>query len=101
MNTILIRDTLNTMSRGELRAVARKLGVKTGKDKAHTVANLVTAFDTQKARFTLQFTIRPNDNPEARYVAGIFSRKLRTHKPDKTVIAIASEDVEMPAVALP
>lgn len=92
MNIKLINDTLNTMTRGELRAVARKLGVQTGKDKAHTLANLVTAIDTKKARFTLQFTIRPNTDPEARFVPGIFSRKLRTHKADKTLIAIESED---------
>jgi hypothetical protein len=78
--------TLNEMTRSDLAAVATKLGVKVGKSKENTVANLTKAIEAGKARFTVQFTIRTNDDPKATLAPAIFSMKLRTHKDNKVVV---------------
>jgi hypothetical protein len=87
MNANQISNTLNEMSRTDLAAVAAKLGVKVGKSKANTVANVTKAIQDGKARFTVQFTIRDNSNPEATFASALFSMKLRTHKPNKVLVA--------------
>lgn len=86
MNKTLITLTLNSMSRDELRAVAQRLNVPRGKDKNNTIANLVNAIEQKTARFTLQFTIRPNTDPNARFSPAIYCKKLRTHKTDKVIV---------------
>lgn len=87
MNKTLISLTLNSMSRNELRLVAKRLNIPRGKDKNNTISNLVNAFEQKTARFTLQFTIRRNPDPTARYAIyskiyskryAIYSKKLRT-----------------------
>jgi len=80
-----IIDALSAMSRDELRAVALNLNVARGKNKNDTIDNLVAAFRSGVGRFTLQFTIRETGIPGA-YPPAMFSRKLRTHKPDKTMV---------------
>lgn len=92
----LIVDTLNSMTRDELRAVATKLGVKCGKAKNNTVGNLMIAFANVQAQFTIQFTVRSNPtNPDVDTVGNvIYSKKLRTHKPDKIMTPIVAEPAE-------
>ena len=89
MKTQQITDTLNTMSRDELRAVASKLGVKPGKDKANTVQNLTSAIEAGNARFTIEFTIREKGTAGSSYANSVYRKKLRTHKPDKVLFAPA------------
>lgn len=86
MNTAIIAQTLATMSRNQLRATARRLGVKTGHDKADTIANIESAIANNTARFTVQFTLRSNSDPTAKYAPAVFSAKLRTHKPNKVLV---------------
>lgn len=86
MNGNLINQTLGSMSRSQLRNTARRLGVRTGHDKADTIANIRTAIENNDARFTVQFTIRPNTDRTARYMPAVFSAKLRTHKPNKVLV---------------
>lgn len=87
MNPAIISNTLHSMTRDQLRATARKLGVSVGHDKTDTVGNIANAISNNSARFTVQFTIRPNTDPAAKYAPAVFSKKLRTHKPDKVVVA--------------
>lgn len=96
MKPSLIIDTLNSMTREELCAVATKLGVPRGKGKNNTVGNLVTAFGNGQAQFTIQFTVRSNPtNPDVNTVGNaIYSKKLRTHKPDKIMIPIVAATVQ-------
>lgn len=89
MNPDQIVNSLNTMTRDELRAVATKLNVPRGKDKINTVANLSTAIAAGAARFTLEFTIREKGIADSTYANAIFKKKLRTHKPDKVVLPIS------------
>lgn len=89
MNTQIILGTLGTMTRSQLRATARQLGCRTGRNTPDTIANIRSAIETNKARFTVQFTIRPNTNPTARTAPAIFVKKLRTHKPNKVLFAPA------------
>lgn len=88
MKTNQITDCLNTMNRPELAAVAKSLHVPVGKSRSNTVSNLTAAIVEKKARFTVQFTIRSNANPNDRFVPSLFSKKLRTHKSDKVVWGI-------------
>lgn len=90
MKPSLIIDTLATMKRSELRNVARRLNVRTGRDKADTIANLSTAIANQTARFTIDFTLRENPDPSARFSKAIFRKKIRTHKPDKVLLPASS-----------
>jgi len=85
MKANLITDSLNTMTRDELRAVAIHLNVPRGKEKNNTVSNLAAAIHAKKVRFSLQFTLRPNTDPTATTAPTVYSKKLRTHKPDKIV----------------
>jgi hypothetical protein len=94
----LITNCLNSMTREELRAVAKELNIKSGKDKNTTIANLVTAFGNLESQFTIQFTIRKNpENPEWNTVGNaIYSKKLRTHKHDRIMLPILQES-QVPA----
>lgn len=87
MNGNLINTTLGSMSRSQLRNTARRLGLRTGRNKADSLRNIRNAIETNSARFTVQFTIRPNTDPNARYSPAVFSKKLRTHKADKVLIS--------------
>lgn len=86
MQTLTIVNTIGTMTRSELRAVATQLNVPRGRNRSDTVKNLAKAILDGKARFTIQFTLRSNEQPDVRFAPTIFSKKLRTHKPDKVIV---------------
>lgn len=87
MNGNLINTTLGSMSRSQLRNTARRLGLRTGRNKTDSLRNIRNAIETNSARFTVQFTIRPNTDPNSRYAPAVFSKKLRTHKADKVLVS--------------
>jgi len=89
MKPSLIIDTLNSMTRHELRAVATKLNVPRGKEKVNTVANILTAISNKDARFTVDFSIKEKGIPASNYAPTIYRKKLRTHKPDKVLWAVS------------
>lgn len=86
MKPSLIIDTLSTMTRGELRNVARRLNVPTGRNKIDSIINISSAIRNKTARFTIDFTIRDNPIPTATYANVIFRKKIRTHKADKVIL---------------
>ena len=58
-NRILVVAALSLISRDDLRATAKSLGLPTGKNKENTVATLADAITESKvARCTVDFTIR-------------------------------------------
>jgi hypothetical protein len=78
MNRNLVIASLNEMSREELTATAKRLGLKIGKSKANTVTNVADAICGVKgARCTVEFTIRKG---ESAAVSGevIFASKFRS-----------------------
>mgnify|MGYP001569969250 CR=1 FL=1 len=86
----IINDTLATMSREHLTATAKALGLPVGKSKGNTVTNITKAINDKTARFTVEFTIRSNANPDATvYPPAIYRAKLRTSKPNKVLVAPA------------
>ena len=89
MNPVQIVESLNTMTRAQLRATARKLNIRTGRNKSDSVANIVTAIATQNARFTVEFTIREAGVAGSSYAPAVFQKKLRTHKPDKITVPVS------------
>lgn len=84
-NNKIITSLLNTMSRQDLSATAKELGIPCGKSKANTVANIQSAIGKNTVRSTIQFTLRPNTDPTATVAPTTFSVKYRTHKADKLV----------------
>jgi hypothetical protein len=83
----MITQTLDNLTRDEARAIATKLGVPRGRNRADTIKNLVAAVETKKARLSVTVTIRSNPHPEASYAPALFSKKFRTHKPNKVLVA--------------
>jgi hypothetical protein len=84
MKTTTVQDLLSGMTRDELRDVATQLNVPRGKEKHHTLANLVSAVSEGKARLSAVVSIqsqRTDDLPPQT----VAIRKVRTHKPDKTI----------------
>ena len=90
MNPVQITASLNTMTRAQLRAVARKLNARTGRNKSDSVANILTAISNGQARFTVEFTIREKGIADSTFAPAIFKKKLRTHKPDKVTLPIST-----------
>lgn len=82
-----------SMTREELRIVARALGVPRGKNGKDTLANLQTAVAEGKAHVkTLGYVYAPSpltDAPAGTRGPCIFIKKLRTYKGDKTLFAPA------------
>ena len=82
----IIDKCLSDMTRDELRATATALNVKRGKDRKDTIANLASAIEAGKAGLTIQFTIRQPRLTETSFAAPVFSKKFRTHRPDKVIV---------------
>jgi hypothetical protein len=86
-----------SMTREELRTVARALGVPRGKSGKDTFANLQTAVAEGKCHVkTLGYIYNANDKGER--ASCIFVKKVRTDKPAKTLFA---QNAATPADVLP
>ncbi len=87
MNRNLVIASLNEVSREELNATAKRIGVKVGKSKANTVSNIADAICGVKgARCTVQFTIRKG---ESSAVSGevIFASKFRSARAATPIVS--------------
>jgi hypothetical protein len=89
MNPAQIFDSLNTMTRAQLRATARKLNIRTGRNKSDSIANIASAIANQQARFTVIFTIREPGVAGSSFAPAVFQKKLRTHKPNKVTVPVS------------
>jgi len=87
MKTYQIVDLLNSMTRSQLRNVARKLNIRTGRNKENTIVNIHNAIANGNARFTVEFTIREPGIAGSTFANAVFQKKLRTHKADKVIIS--------------
>ena len=93
LQAAVILGLLASMSVTELNAVAKAVGVKTGKARKDTEKNFVKAVEKNDIKFTTQFYI--NTKPETEFDLGkrVYQRKIRNNKPD--VISIPAP-VEVP-----
>ncbi len=82
----MITNALDNLTRNELRSIAIKNNVPRGRSGKDTKANLSKAIAAKKLRLSVTVTIRPNTNPDARFVPASFSKKYRTHKPNKVIV---------------
>lgn len=96
--TVQVYETLNSLTRDELRALATHLGVPRGKDKKNTVANLAAAVRDGKARVkTLVYISSPPPDGQEYGGRTLLVKKFRTYKPDKVLqpvppVLIPAED---------
>ena len=81
--TVQTYEVLNSMTREEVRALATHLGVKRGKDKKNTVANLARAVVDGKARIKTLVTISSPPLAGCAFGRTLFVKKFRSYKPDK------------------
>ena len=84
-------EFLGTLTRDQLRALATKAKVKTGRDKKNTIANLARAISDGKLWFkTTVDLFTPPTVPGAFYTrTRLFSKKFRSYKPDRVVVSIS------------
>ena len=81
---------LASMTRDELRSVAKVLNVPRGRNGKDTLANLSNAIATGKAHIKVLgyiYAPAPADAPAGSRGATVFIKKLRTYKADKVLFA--------------
>ena len=83
--TVQTYEVLNSMTRDEVRNLAAHLGVKRGKDKKNTVANLAAAIRAGKARIKMFATISAAPDEGQTYGKTLFIKKFRSYKADKVI----------------
>ncbi len=89
VGTTLLAGTavlFSSMTREQLRATAKSLNVKTGKDATDTASNLVKAIQDGKVAFKLVASIGPTP-ATGTYINPVLTKKLRSYKADKLVQA--------------
>ncbi len=79
---------LASMTREELRSVARVLGVPRGKNTKDTIANLTQAVADGKAQVKMVGYITTPVTPEQPFRKTLFVKKLRTYKDDKVLVSV-------------
>ena len=91
---------LETLSREELAAVAKSLGLPVGKSKSNSIANIVKAGAAGKVHFKTQFTVsfKPNGGSRMTY----FGKTMRNYvsgpgQSDETWLTPASATAGSPA----
>jgi hypothetical protein len=83
MKREIIFNSLDTMTRDELRSLAKNLNVPRGRNRNDTLLNLTHAIRTGTARFKTVFTISANPPQGSTYGPKLFEKKLRSYKADK------------------
>ena len=86
----LASPVLASMTREELRSVAKVLNVPRGKNGKDTLRNLTEAFAEGKAHVKVLgyiYAPAPADAPAGSRGATVFIKKLRTYKADKVLFA--------------
>lgn len=75
--------TLQSMTRDELRALARRIGIKRGRNRVDTINNLLLAQSTNvmHAKVKVEFCPKP-ENPDD-YRIPVFGKKFSNGKPPK------------------
>jgi histidyl-tRNA synthetase len=78
-NAAAVAPLFESMTREELAATAKALGVSVGKSRANTIANLNKAIAAQKAQVKAVYTVsfKPADGSASRVT--FFGRTLRTY----------------------
>lgn len=75
--------TLNSMTRDELRALARRIGIKRGRNRVDTINNLLLAqsVNVMHAKVKVEFCPKP-ETPDS-YRIPVFGKKFSTGKAPK------------------
>lgn len=86
MNRILIVAALSELTRPELSATAKTLGIPVGKSKANTINNVADAIaDVKGARCTIRFTIRKGESSAVNTTV-VLDKKFRSAREGDTFI---------------
>lgn len=86
--TVLSYETLNGMSRDEVRRLAQHLDVPRGKDKKNTVANVAKAIHEGKAQLKSLVTIFASPPSGVGHGRQLYSAKLRSYKPTRVLFTV-------------
>jgi len=90
MNSTIVANLLNGLSREEVRAIAQKLNVKRGKEKKDTVENLTNAIMNDGARFAVTVEVKAQypdmANPDVN-MPHVFLGKQYTYKESKVIVS--------------
>lgn len=81
---------LETMTRNELRSVAKASNTPRGRNRTDTIANLTKAVELGNLQVQFLATVKTPPVAPAKYGKVVFMKKLRTYKPDKVVLSITS-----------
>jgi hypothetical protein len=94
VNPLNLPATLGTLTREEVAALAKHIGVPVGKSKDNTVANVANAIANGKAHVKTIVYISTPPTPEALknnpYAKGkpLFVKKFRNYKTDKVIQSV-------------
>jgi hypothetical protein len=86
--TVLAYETLNGMTRDEVRRLAQHLNVPRGRDKKNTVANVAQAIHAGKAQLKSVVTIFATPTSGLGHGPTLYSAKLRSYKPTRVLYTV-------------
>lgn len=87
---IMVYEVLNSMTRNELRSLAKRINVPRGRNKKDTETNLEQAIYNDKAQFKAVVYIYALPVPPFAHGQILFVKKFRNYKPDKVIIPTAN-----------
>jgi hypothetical protein len=88
--TVQTYETLNSLTRNQLRALAARAGVKMGRNKKDSVANLSRAISDGKLLYKSEVSIFTPPTVPGNYWTRtrLFAKKFRSYKPDRVLFDV-------------
>ena len=85
--TVQTYETLESLTREQLRNLAARVNVPRGRDKKNTIANLARAISDGKLWYKSEVTIfTPPTTPSATWTRkALLRKKFRSYKPDRVI----------------
>ena len=90
--TIAQYATFNSMTRKELRQIAKDAGIPRGSNKKNTVANLVRGIADKKLRFSYSVTIATAPTETSLFGLPVYKKNFRSFTHDVVTLPVKKPD---------